>query len=203
MVRKPLQFQRDTAQGLCARRRVAIRQRLERLAVGRRVADRRVARQRSHVKDRARSRAADQRALDAAMLVAERDFEVEDLLAVALEPEMAGLDDARVDRADRDLMDLLAADLEKFGDARAAAREPDRLQPRMTFRPDAPLLRDFALEQLRLRTFGRQRGIRILYCRGRYRQASINAKYSQQPDAVSPAACQRVPRSARPRSPAG
>ena len=40
-----------------------------------------------------------QRPLDAAVLVAERDLEVEHLLAVALEAEVAGLDDAGVDGA--------------------------------------------------------------------------------------------------------
>ena len=37
------------------------------------------------------------------------------MLAVALEAEMAGLDDARVDRADGDLVDLVALDAEIVG----------------------------------------------------------------------------------------
>ena len=52
-----------------------------------------------------------------AMLVAERDLQVKDLLAVALEAEMSRLDDAGVNRADRDLVDLLAFNPEEVGDA--------------------------------------------------------------------------------------
>ena len=55
-------------------------------------------------------RAADEHALDAAVLVAERDLQVEDLLAVALKAEVPRLDDPGVDRADRHLVDLLALD---------------------------------------------------------------------------------------------
>ena len=55
--------------------------------------------------------------LDAAMLVAERDLEVKDLLAMALEAEMSGLDDAGVNRANRDLVDLFAFNPEEVGDA--------------------------------------------------------------------------------------
>jgi hypothetical protein len=51
------------------------------------------------------------------VLIAERDLEVEDLLAVALEAEVAGLDDAGVDRADGDLVDLLAFHAEEVGHA--------------------------------------------------------------------------------------
>ncbi len=49
------------------------------------------------------------------MLVAERDLEVEDVLAVALEAEVPRLDDAGVDRADGDLVDLVALDAEEVG----------------------------------------------------------------------------------------
>ena len=45
-----------------------------------------------------------------AMLVAQGDLQVEDVLAVALEAEVAGLDDARVDRPHGHLVDLLALD---------------------------------------------------------------------------------------------
>ena len=48
--------------------------------------------------------------LDAAVLVAQGDLQVEHLLAVALEAEVARLDDPGVDRADRHLVDLLALD---------------------------------------------------------------------------------------------
>ena len=54
--------------------------------------------------------AADHRALDAAVLVTQGDLQVEDFLAVALETEMAGFDDAGVDRADGDFVNLVAVD---------------------------------------------------------------------------------------------
>ena len=51
------------------------------------------------------------------MLIAERDLQVKDLLAVALEAEMSRLDDAGVNRTDRDLVDLFAFDPEEVRDA--------------------------------------------------------------------------------------
>ena len=51
---------------------------------------------------------ADQRPLDPPVLEAQRDLQVEDRLPVALEAEVAGLDDARVDRPHRHLVDLVA-----------------------------------------------------------------------------------------------
>ncbi len=100
------------------------------------------------------------------MLEAERDLQVEDVLAVALEPEVAGLDDPGVDRSDGHLVDLLALDPVEVGDAgqdRVAggprpgvvARPvggvvPDRLEPGVPLRDDAPLLGDLALEPVRL-----------------------------------------------------
>ncbi len=117
MVGQPLQLEGDAAQRLGAERDLAAGERLDRLAVGRRVADRRVAGDRLHRVERALGRPADERPLDAAVLVAERDLQVEDLLAVALEAEVPRLDDAGVDRADRDLVDLLALDAVEVGDA--------------------------------------------------------------------------------------
>ena len=67
--------------------------------------------------DRALVRAADQRPLHAAMLIAERDFQVKHVLAVALEAEVPRLDDARVDGADGDLVDLVALDAVEVGHA--------------------------------------------------------------------------------------
>ena len=61
--------------------------------------------------------AADQGPLDPAVLVAQRDLQVKDLLAVALEAEMPRFDDARVNRTDRDLVDLLSFNPEKVRDA--------------------------------------------------------------------------------------
>ena len=109
------------------------------------------------------------RSLDSAMLVAERDLQVEDVLAVALEAEVARLDDAGVNRADGDLVDLLAFDPEEVSRRRSAgsarprrrppgvvagavgAMKPDRLEPGMPLGNDPPLLGDLALEPVRLR----------------------------------------------------
>ena len=99
-------------------------ERLERLAVGGRVGDRGVAGGGLHEVDGARRRAAGERPLDPAVLVAERDLEVEHVLAVALEAEVAGLDDAGVDRPDRHLVDLVAVDAVEVGDPDRTAREP-------------------------------------------------------------------------------
>ncbi len=113
------------AQRVRARGDAAPGERLDDLAVGGRVADRGVAGERLDVVDGPLVGPADQRALDAAVLVAERDLEVEDVLAVALEAEVAGLDDAGVHRADRDLVDLLALDAVEVGSRRRrAARRP-------------------------------------------------------------------------------
>ena len=46
---------------------------------------------------------------------------MEDLLAVALEAEVPRLDDAGVDRTDRDLVDLLAFDAVEVGHADVGA----------------------------------------------------------------------------------
>ena len=74
------------------------------------VSDGGVARQRLRVVDRALVGPAEQRLLDAAVLIAERDLEMEDVLAVALEAEVPGLDDPGVDGADGHLVHLVALD---------------------------------------------------------------------------------------------
>src|SRR5436190_17234060 len=107
--------------------------------------------------DRALGRAPEQRLLDAAVLVAQGDFQMKHGLAVALEAEMARLDDAGVDRADRDFVDLFTANAVEVGYAdlrrlvavrcrRPERRlEADRLQPRVSLRDDAELFGDFPL----------------------------------------------------------
>src|SRR5579863_8897947 len=98
-------------------------------------------------------RPAAQRAFDAAVLVPQRNLEMDHTLAVAVEAEMAGLDDAGMHRPHRHLMDLRAGDREEIGlaDGRAAARKADRFQPGMALRLDVPLLADFPLEIMRRR----------------------------------------------------
>ena len=123
--------------------------------------------------DRAFVRSAYKRGLDATMLVPERYLQVEDLLTVTLEAEMSRFDDSRVYRADRDLMDFLSAHGEEVGYSgerrlggairRPIGRvEPDWLEPGMALRLNLPLLRDFALEPMRLRALERQARVRLV-----------------------------------------
>jgi hypothetical protein len=55
--------------------------------------------------------------LDAAVLVSERDFKVEHVLAVALEPEMTRLDDPGMDRAHGNFVHFIALDAEEVRDS--------------------------------------------------------------------------------------
>src|ERR1017187_3830511 len=137
------------------------------------MADRRIARGGLHVRQGPLRRPAHEGPLDAAMLVAERDLEVKDLLAMTLEPEMPGLDHAGVDRAYRDLVDLGPLDPEEIkhpgrdlrvhrsapGVVALAVRmmEADRLRPRMPPEPHAVLFGDLALEKVRLYDLGNDR----------------------------------------------
>ena len=91
---------------------------LERPAVGEPVPDGRVAGEGLRHRERARAGARLEEPLGAAVLVPQDDLEVEHLLAVALEAEVARLDHPRVDGPDRDLVDLLARHLEEVRDAR-------------------------------------------------------------------------------------
>src|SRR5436190_20918949 len=93
---------------------------------------------------------------------------------MALEAEVARLDDARMDGADGHLMDLVPFDPIEIHDAddRDLARlatpcivtgpigsmEPHRLEPRVAFRIDAVLLSDLPLKEMDRRASGRQRG---------------------------------------------
>ncbi len=108
------------------------------------------------------------------MLVAKRDLQVEHLLPMTLETKVARLDDARVDRPDRDLVDFIALDAVEIHDTghrhlarvsapRIMARsirgvKTHRFQPRMSLGADAVLLGQLALEQMDLGTFRGQRG---------------------------------------------
>ena len=111
---------------------------------------------------------ADERTLDPPMLVAQRDFEVEHLLPVALKAEVPGLDDPGMDRPDRDLVNLLASNpvvvhhpnnrpisfLPVPGIAARAIGgvKSHRLEPRVPFRHNTELLGDLPLEQMDFRT---------------------------------------------------
>ena len=129
------------------------RERLADARVGEAVPDARVAGRGLDVVPGALVGPAHERALDAAVLVAEGDLEVQHVLAVALEAEVAGLDDARVHGADRHLVDLPPADAEEVRDAdlghgsaaagRHAVRllEAHRLQPGVLVGHERPTAR--------------------------------------------------------------
>src|SRR5208282_6249410 len=103
------------------------------------------------------------------------NFQVINLLAVALKPEMSRFDDAGMHRSDRNFMNFLTGHCEEICDAwlngnfrravpgivadAVGTMKTNRLQPRMAFGTNAPLLGDFAFEPMRLRTNGYQRGI--------------------------------------------
>src|SRR5439155_20440164 len=91
------------------------------------------------------------RLFDAAVLVAEHDFQMEDALAVTVEAKMPGLDDPGMHRANRDLMYFGPGDLEeiKFFDGRTTTREAYGFEPGVSFRTDRPLLVYFAPEVVR------------------------------------------------------
>jgi hypothetical protein len=102
--------------------------------------------------------------LDAAVLVAELDLEVDDALADAVEPERAGLDHAGVDRPDRDRVDLLAGDVVVGVGGHRDRRAPGvahRLEPRVVRDPDAVLLVELALEDVELREVAGERVVAV------------------------------------------
>ena len=204
MIGHPLQFQRHPAQHLRPGRHFAARQTFDGLTVRRRMAHRRITRQRFHVMNRPLVRPANKRPLHAAMLIAQRNFQMKHLLAVTLETEMAGLDDSRMDRADCDFVNLVAVDCEEIRDAgqrRLAGRrvsrktigrmKTNRLQPRMTLRHHAPLFRDLAFKPVCLRALGRQRGIGILDHHGRQRECP-RARVGQHRDQTDAALVHRL-----------
>src|SRR5271169_1837220 len=83
------------------------------------------------------------------MLVAERYFQMKNLLAVTLKAEMAGLDDSSMNRAYRDLVNLFSRHREEISNACYRRRrqtvpgpvwrmKSNRLQPRMPFGVNQP-----------------------------------------------------------------
>ena len=100
--------------------------------------------------------------LDAAVLVSQRDFEVEHLLAVADEAEGPRFDDACVDRPDVDLVQRASLHrVEGVVVHRTAAVEPverktQRLGPRHAVETHAVTFGDVALERMHLRVQGRE-----------------------------------------------
>ena len=117
--------------------------------------------------DRALAGASDECPFNPSMLIAQRNFEMKDILAVTLEAKVAGLDNSGVHRADSNFVDLFPGHREEIGDtgnwcrrqavAGAVGRvKSNRLQPGMSFWMNVPLLGDLALEPMSLRAFERQ-----------------------------------------------
>ena len=106
--------------------------------------------------------------LDVPVLVAQRDFEVQDLLAVADEAEGPRFDDACVDRPDVDLVQRASLHrvegvvLDRTAAVVTPGGEPQRLGPRHAVETDAVAFRDVALEGVHLRVQGCERGERRL-----------------------------------------
>ena len=107
----------------------------------------------------------DEGSLDAPMLVAQGDLQVEDGLAVALESEVAGFDHPGVDRSDGYLVDLIPSHLEEVRHARHRGFGPSpgvpgapgavvahRFQPGMARWHDAELLGHLPFEEVGLGT---------------------------------------------------
>src|SRR5882672_3919769 len=108
------------------------------------------------------------------MLVAEGDLQVEHLFAMALESEMAGLDDSRMDGTHRHFVDFLSFDAVEVGDADdrpvgcrpvpcIAAGNPrgveaHGLEPGVTLEAYPELFGDLPLEQVNLGTTRGERG---------------------------------------------
>src|SRR5438067_12073288 len=125
MVGDAFQFQRDGAQGERPRRAGGRGQRFDQLTIRGRMAGGGIAGDRLCEIDAALVGPTAQRLLDAAMLISEGDFEMEDALAVTVEAKMSRLDDPGMHRANRDLMDLGPSDLNEIdvGNGRTTACE--------------------------------------------------------------------------------
>ena len=174
VIGQAFQLERDAANRLSPDRRAAAGQRLHRLAIGGGMTHRGVAGHLFGQVNAAFVGAADQGPLDPAMLVAQRNLQVKDLLAVALEAEVPRLDHAGMNGTDGDLVDLLPFDPEKIRDpddrslalpsaprvvaGAIRAMKANRLEPGMPFGTDPVLLGKFPLEEVDLQTIGGERG---------------------------------------------
>ena len=118
MVGQAFEFQGHSPQDLAANRNLAASECFDCLRVGRRMADRCVACERLHVMDRPFVRSAAHRPFDAAVLVAQGDFQVEHVFAVALKAKMAWFNHPGMYRANGDFMDFFAIDTIKIHDSR-------------------------------------------------------------------------------------
>ena len=161
VIGQAFEFERDGSQPLRAQRRLGPGEGFHDGRVDSGVGNGRVTSHRFHLAHRRAVRPARERLLHSAMLIAERNFQVQDFFARALETEMARLDDARVDGTDRDFVNFGAIHAKEFAvGGRITVCPPHGLEPRVALRAEAVLLPDFALKQVRLRVRRSERGIR-------------------------------------------
>jgi hypothetical protein len=113
--------------------------------------------------DRALVRSANERTLDAAVLIAEGDFQMHDVFAMALKPEVPRLNDAGMDRANGNFVHFLPFDPIKIHVPRQrsffapipgvaanapTAMETDRFEPGVAGRDDTILFGDLPLKEM-------------------------------------------------------
>ena len=151
------------------------------------MADGRVAGHGFNLAHRRAMRPSRQRLFRAAMLITERNFQMQHFLAVALKTKMARLNYAGVNRPDGDFVNFTARHFKKFPVCRMVVFLPAHgFQPRMTFRHQSVLLPNFALEQMRLRLQQRQRRITFrqrLAPPHRQRVVGVERQHGKQADA--------------------
>src|SRR5690606_30070753 len=110
MIGKPLELGHQRAQPVSAGRRLDAERGLGRAGEGERVGDRAVARDAARETRGPVERRAGHQRLHALVDVAKALLQPHDELAIGVEAEMAGLDDAGMDRPDRDLVNALPLD---------------------------------------------------------------------------------------------
>ena len=113
MVGHSLQLQRHAAERLSASRNTSSAEGFDGAAVRGGMSGGAVAGERFRIVDACVDGAAQHRPFYAAMLVAQRDFQMVNRLAVALEAKMARLDDAGMNGTDGDFVDLFARHLRR------------------------------------------------------------------------------------------
>jgi hypothetical protein len=123
--------------------------------------------------DSSLGRTADEHTLRSSVLIAKRDFQMEDLLTVTLETKMPGFNNPCMDRTDGHFVNLAPFDPVIIGDAHdgglswrpaptivartVRTMKTNRLEPRVAVRTDAVLFGDFPFEQVELGAVSRQR----------------------------------------------
>lgn len=177
MVGEPFQFQPYAPQALGARGRYAARQAFQQHAVGRGVPHAGVSCRALQQRQTAVRRPLQHETLQAPVLVAQGDFQMQHVFAVTLKTEVPWLDDPGVHRPHGHLMDFFALHPKKGirgcsgrGLRRTGAAFPlgagcgfrrvgdaaHGLEPGVPQGLHAPLFPDFALKELGLRTDGRE-----------------------------------------------